>query len=75
MPKSVLEASAAGIPSVVANTVGCREAVINNKTGLLSKPKNYKDLSLKIEILMKNEKLRNFLSNNAKFVKKIVQWK
>ena len=71
MPKSVLEASAAGIPSVVANTVGCREAVINNKTGLLSKPKNYKDLSLKIEILMKNEKLRNFLSNNAKkFVKK-----
>ena len=35
MPKSVLEASAAGIPSIVTNTVGCKEAVINNKTGLL----------------------------------------
>ena len=39
MPKSVLEASAAGIPSVVANTVGCREAVINNKTIIIKTKK------------------------------------
>ena len=71
MPKSVLEASAAGIPSIVTNTVGCKEAVINNKTGLLVKPKDYKDLSLKIEILIKNKNLRYFFSKNAKkFVKK-----
>lgn len=66
MPKSVLEASAAGIPSVVTNTVGCKEAIINNKTGLLVKPKDYKDLSLKIEILIKNKNLRNSFSKNAK---------
>ena len=66
MPKSVLEASAAGIPSVVANTIGCREAVIHNKTGLLVKSKNYKDLSLKIEMLIKNKNLRNFFSKNGK---------
>ena len=71
MPKSVLEASAAGIPSIVSNTVGCREAVVNNITGLLSKPKDYRDLSSKIEKLIKNKKLRNFFSKNAKkFVKK-----
>ena len=71
MPKSVLEASAAGIPSIVSNTVGCREAVVNNKTGLFSKPKDYRDLSLKIEKLIKNKKLKNFFSKNAKnFVKK-----
>jgi glycosyltransferase involved in cell wall biosynthesis len=70
MPKSVLEASAAGIPSVVANTIGCKEAVIHNKTGLLAKSKDYKDLSLKIEMLIKNKNLRNFFSKNAKkFVK------
>ena len=66
MPKSVLEASAAGIPSVVTNTVGCKEAIINNKTGLLVKPKDYKDLSLKIEMLIKNKNLRNSFSKNAK---------
>ncbi len=66
MPKSVLEASAAGIPSVVTNTVGCKEAIINNKTGLLVKLKDYKDLSLKIEMLIKNKNLRNSFSKNAK---------
>ena len=69
MPKSVLEASAAGIPSVVTNTVGCKEVIINNKTGLLVKPKDYKDLSLKIEMLIKNKNLRNSFLKIKKFAR------
>jgi glycosyltransferase involved in cell wall biosynthesis len=59
MPKTVLEASAVGLPIVTTNTAGCRESIVINKNGLLCKKKNFKDLSNKIEILIKDRKLRN----------------
>ena len=59
MPKTVLEASAVGLPIVTTNTVGCKESIVINKNGLLCKKKNFIDLSVKIEILIKNKKLRN----------------
>lgn len=59
MPKTVLEASAVGLPIVTTNTVGCKESIVINKNGLLCKKKNFIDLSDKIEILIKNKKLRN----------------
>ena len=59
MPKTVLEASAVGLPIITTNTVGCKESIVINKNGLLCKKKNYKDLSNKIEILIKDTKLRN----------------
>ena len=59
MPKTVLEASAVGLPIITTNTVGCKESIVINKNGLLCKKKNYKDLSNKIEILIKDRKLRN----------------
>ncbi|MBU6397361.1 MAG: glycosyltransferase, partial [Rhodospirillales bacterium] len=40
LPKAVLEAMAAGLPVVATNIPGCREAVINNETGLLVPPRN-----------------------------------
>ena len=71
MPKSVLEACAAGIPCVVSNAPGCKDSVINNETGLVAKTMNYRDLAHKIVSLIENPKLRNKLSHNAKkFVKK-----
>ena len=66
MPKSVLEAAAAGIPSVVSDAPGCKESVINNSTGLIVKSRNTKDLVKKIRELIVNPKLRNIMSQNAK---------
>jgi glycosyltransferase involved in cell wall biosynthesis len=59
MPKTVLEASAVGLPIITTNVVGCKESIVINKNGLLCKKKNYKDLSKKLEILIKDRKLRN----------------
>ena len=59
MPKTVLEASAVGLPIITTNVVGCKESIVKTKNGLLCKKKNYNDLSNKIEILIKDRKLRN----------------
>ena len=59
MPKTVLEASAVGLPIITTNVAGCKESIVVTKNGLLCKTKNYKDLSNKIEILIKDKKLRN----------------
>ena len=71
MPKSVLEALAAGIPCVVSDAPGCAESVKNNTTGLIFKTQDYNDLVRKLKKLIINSNLRNFMSINAKkFVKK-----
>ncbi len=71
MPKSVLEAAAAGIPCIVSDAPGCKESVINNKTGFIVRTKDHKDLINKIRKLIINPKLRNIMSHNSKkFVKK-----
>ena len=70
-PKSVMEAGAAGIPCVVSDAVGSKESIINNKTGLLFKNRDYKDLAKKLEYLICNQKKRVFFSKNSKlFLKK-----
>ena len=66
MPKTVLEASSCGIPVVTTNTVGCRDSIVNNYTGLLCKPYDHKDLAKKIEILIKDKNLRKKLGKNGK---------
>lgn len=71
MPKSVLEALAAGIPCVVSNAPGCVDSIINNKTGLIFKTRDHNDLVIKLKKLIIHSKLRNIMSQNAKkFVKK-----
>ena len=66
MPKSILEASVAGLPVVTTKVPGCREAIINNKTGLHTKVKDYFDLAKKIEKLILDPNLRRKLGNNGK---------
>lgn len=41
------------------------EFILNNKTGILFKPRSIKDLSEKIKFLLSNEKLRNKIIKNA----------
>ena len=71
MPKSILEAAAAGVPCIVSNAIGIKESIINNKTGLLFRNKDYKDLAKKISYLINNPKKRKEFSIRGKlFVKK-----
>ena len=40
LSRSLQEAAALGIPVVTTNVIGCKDAIIPNKTGLLCKVKN-----------------------------------
>ena len=40
VPRSTQEAMASGLPVITCNSVGCRETVIEGKTGFLVEPKN-----------------------------------
>lgn len=55
-PKILMEASACGRPIIATNVPGCRDAVINKKTGLLIPPKNYIALAKSIKLLCSNKK-------------------
>ena len=61
MPMVLQEGASSGLPIVTSNVVGCNEVIINNKTGFLVKSKNVKMLVEKLEILIKNAKLRKNL--------------
>jgi glycosyltransferase involved in cell wall biosynthesis len=63
--KSLIEASACGIPIVTTNVVGCRDVVKNKKTGLLCKPKDVSSLKNKLEFLIKNKNIRKKYGNFA----------
>lgn len=45
LPKTLLEAAAVGRPIITTNSVGCRDAIDDGKTGYLCKPRNPADLA------------------------------
>ena len=59
LPKSLLEASAAGRAAVTTDVPGCREAVRNGDTGLLVPPRDAEALANAIERLIRNPQLRD----------------
>jgi len=64
-PKALLEAMSCGVAVIGTNVTGIKNLIINNKNGILSKLDSY-ELSKKIELLLKNSKLRQKLSSNAR---------
>lgn len=66
LSRTLLEASACGIPIIASNIPGSLFVVRNNKTGILFKKGDIFDLAKKINHLAKNKKLRNKLSKNLK---------
>jgi glycosyltransferase involved in cell wall biosynthesis len=48
VPRVILEAAACGVPSITSDTPGCRDAVIDGKTGVLVPIKNSDVLAKKI---------------------------
>jgi glycosyltransferase involved in cell wall biosynthesis len=60
-PKIIMEAAACGRPVIATNVPGCRDAVINNVTGLLVPVKNYLALAKAIKNLSDDrQKLKKF---------------
>ncbi|MEN8236262.1 MAG: glycosyltransferase family 4 protein [Pseudomonadota bacterium] len=58
MPKSLLEAAAAGLPIITTNVPGCREVVENGRNGLLVPAQQPIALAEALGILINHSKLR-----------------
>ncbi len=68
---SVIEAQSMGTPVISSNIPALNEIIINNENGLMFEVKKSQDLSLKIELMYKDEKARNrFTKNGLESVKK-----
>ena len=63
---SVLEAISFGIPVVVSNVCALPELVENGKTGFVVKPGSVNDLVEKLEILIKDQTLREKMGDAAR---------
>ena len=66
LPKSALEAMAAGKPLVATDIPGCREAVVHNVTGLLVPPRNPPALAAALKTLIDNPALRIAMGEAAR---------
>lgn len=58
MPRSIIEAMAAGLPVVATDIRGCREEVVDGQTGLLVPPRDAEALALALERLGGDSALR-----------------
>lgn len=58
LPKTLIDAAAAGRPVITTDIAGCRDAIIPEKTGLLVKPQDENDLALKIIDLLQDPQRR-----------------
>jgi glycosyltransferase involved in cell wall biosynthesis len=63
---SILEAAAMGIPSIGTRIVGISDAIIENETGLLCKPRNPDDLAKCMELMFDDDILRQRLGSKAR---------
>lgn len=67
-PKILMEAAACVRPIITTNVPGCKDAIINNKTGILVPPKNYKALGDAINKLSQDKKkIEKFASEARKY--------
>lgn len=54
LPKTLIDAAAAGRPAVATAIPGCTEAVVDGETGLLCRPRDSQDLAAKLRILIED---------------------
>ena len=59
VPKILIEAAACGKAIITTDHPGCRDAIINNLSGILVKPRSQKDLEKGIGYLLQNRDLIN----------------
>lgn len=68
LPKALLEAGAAGLPSVTADVPGCREVVQHEVNGLLVPPRDARALAAALRRLLQDAPLRAALGARARQV-------
>jgi glycosyltransferase involved in cell wall biosynthesis len=66
LPKSLIEAAATGRPIITTDSVGCRDAVIEDFNGYLVPIKNSRILADKLKILIDSPELRNLFGANSR---------
>ena len=64
-PKTIMEASISGNATVTYDSIGCREAVINNETGIIVKIGNINALEKAIITLIEDNHMREILGRKA----------
>jgi len=64
-PVSIMEAAAMGLPCITTDIRGCREAVLDGKTGLVIPVRNVRALAAAMERLLLSSTLRVMMSQNA----------
>ncbi len=63
---ATIEAMATGLPTVVSNTSGARDIVIEGKTGYLFEPGDIHTLANKLELLITDTQKRKWMSEHAR---------
>lgn len=66
MPRSLIEASAAGLPIVTTDVPGCREAVVDGVNGFLCPPRDASALAAKLERLILSADLRRAMGQASR---------
>ncbi len=68
IPRTLIEATALGKPIITANSVGCKETIVDNFNGFLVAPKSTKELIVAFEKMLSADRslLQNFSENSRK---------
>jgi len=66
LPRILLEAAACGVPAVTTSVPGCREAVVDGKTGWLVPPRDSGALAQAISRVIKDPVLRSKVGKSAR---------
>lgn len=64
-PSVILEAMSCGLPVVATSVGGVPEIVENRRTGFLVEPRDVEELVKHIRLLLDDEELRNYMSENC----------
>lgn len=66
VPRSLIEACAAGRPIVTCDSIGCRDTVDDGKNGFLIQPRNAEQLADKLRQLINNPRLREEMGKKGR---------
>jgi glycosyltransferase involved in cell wall biosynthesis len=74
LPRVLLEAQAAGVPTVVTNTTGCAEVVLNNKTGRVVQYESDALAEAALVLIRDREEALGLAKEGKRLVRNRFQW-
>tara|TARA_B110000114_G_scaffold185705_1_gene234211 strand:- start:9606 stop:10808 length:1203 start_codon:yes stop_codon:yes gene_type:complete len=70
----VLEAMASGLPTIISDSVGAKDCVVNEKTGFVFESHNVKELMGRIEYIFYNRSVIKILGKNSANIASDYDW-